>query len=121
MKLSTKIKLFYYRQDKIVFWLNSISLLFALLITILFLGVADLLPLKIPLFYSLPWGESQLVSLSQFLILPFIIILSSLINLTIAWHLHSSQAVIKKLVSGITFIVASLIFLTAIQIIHIFV
>jgi hypothetical protein len=121
MKLTTKLRLFYYKQDKLIFWLNLICLLYALIITVLFFGVIDLMPLKIPLFYSLPWGENQLVSHSQFLILPSIIILSSLINLTIAWHLHTSQAFIKKLVSGITFIVSSLIFLTAVQIIHIFV
>lgn len=121
MKLTTKISLFYFKQDKIIFWLNLASIFLALFVTILFFGVLDLLPAKLPLFYSLPWGEKQLAGINQFLILPAIILLIILINLTLVWHLHASQQIIKKLVSGITFVVSLLIFLTAVQIIHIFV
>ena len=56
--------------------INFYSLVFSLSMIVLSLLIYSLnyihLPSQIPLFYSLAWGEDQLVSLSQFIILPLI-------------------------------------------------
>lgn len=109
------------QQDPIIFWLNFISLLFVLIILSLFALSLSRLPSKLPLFYSLPWGEGQLVNLSQFIILPATAILVLLVNLTVSWHLHPSQVVAKRMLSASTALVSFLLFLTAVRIIFIFI
>jgi hypothetical protein len=52
-----------------------------------FLGVIlafSFLPVKIPLFYSLPWGEEQLVNKQLFFILPGLMLVFSLLNFILA-------------------------------------
>lgn len=112
---------FYQSQDKIIFWANFLSLVFALIILII-LGVNfKNLPPKLPLFYSLPWGENRLISSSQFIILPILIVLVTLINLTTSWHLHSSQLLIKRILAASSLVVSLLILTTALRIINIFI
>lgn len=79
------------------------------------------LPPKIPLFYSLPWGEQQLVSALQFVILPAIVILIGLINLIISLLLHPSQLIVKILLHITTAIVALLTLVTTWNIIYTFI
>lgn len=55
------------------------------------------LPKRLPLFYSLPWGEEQLATPQQFFIIPALIICISLINLMLSWQLHESQNFFKKI------------------------
>jgi len=68
--------------------LISIPFLFALLISLFVILSAKILPPKLPLFYSLPWGENQLASREQLLIIPAIISLIALTNLALSWQLH---------------------------------
>ncbi len=88
-------------------------------IFILFMG--RFLPQQLPLFYSLPWGENQLATPLQFLILPSMAICISLINLLIYWHLHHSQILFKKIILGISFIFTLILLISYIKIILIFI
>lgn len=111
----------YKQSDKITFFACVISILCLLSIINLFAVFYPDLPHQIPLFYSLPWGDSQLASLGQFTILPFIIALTLLLNYTLLWHLHHSQIVLKRFLSVATAIISLLITITAYQIVLIFI
>lgn len=112
---------FYKNQDKIIFWANLLSLIFALIILII-LGINfKSLPHKLPLFYSLPWGENRLINSTQFILLPVLIVLVLLINLVTSWHLHSSQLLIKRILAVSSMVISLLILTTALKIISIFI
>ncbi len=112
---------FYHRTDKIVFFAVVISLVLMLMVINIFAIYWSSLPSQIPLFYSLPWGDSQLAAIPQFVILPFIILLNTLINLLLSWQLHDSQNALKRLFCGASLVVAILITITALKIVFIYV
>ncbi|MBI3485597.1 hypothetical protein HY025_01485 [Candidatus Daviesbacteria bacterium] len=112
---------FYKTQDKINFFCISLSFFIALVIIGLFIINLKNLPNKIPIFYSLSWGDEQLANSSQFIVLPLIIILTAMINLIISWHLHTSQVLLKKIIYISTLLISVLILLTSLRIIYIFV
>lgn len=93
-----------------LWWALPISL--SLLNTIAIIISWKFLPSKLPLFYSLPWGPSQLVSSSQLLILPATFLCISLINLMIYLQLHPSQAFFGEILK-ITSLVSTLILIIA--------
>src|SRR5260221_6378673 len=99
-----KIYHFYLSQEPFTFWAVLLSSLSALIIILFLVFNIYSLPPQLPLYYSLPWGDKQLVSLPEFVVLPASIILINLINLAFSSQLHSSQLVIKR-----TLLVASLI------------
>ncbi len=79
------------------------------------------LPSKVPLFYSLNWGQEQLAQKEQILILPMLAGLVFLLNLIISWHLHKSQTVLKRIIGLSSAMISFVILLTCIKIILIFV
>lgn len=85
-----------------------IPLVFALITFLTILLFFGSLPAKLPLFYSLPWGENQLASHNQFFIIPATILLITLINLCLAYQLHQTQNFFK-LVLYFSFIILSFI------------
>lgn len=116
-----KFSNFYQRQDKFNFFSILLTILSTLALVIIFLLNQSNLPSKIPLFYSLTWGSSQLVNKSQFVILPLLIFLLTMLNLIISWHLHPSQLVLKRIINISTLLMAFLIFITGVKIIYIFI
>lgn len=116
-----KISNFLKRQEAVNFYSIVSSLVIIILILTIFALNYTKLPAQIPLFYSLPWGEEQLVALPQFIILPSIIALVILVNLVISWHLHESQTVLKRFLSVSTSAVSLLILFAALRIIYTFV
>lgn len=112
---------FYNSQDQISFYSYTLALLIAIFITVFFLLTSSHLPKLLPLFYSKTWGELQLSSKLQFIILPLVIVLTTLINMTLSWHLHSSQVLLKRSLSIVTSLVALIIFVTALKIIYIYI
>ena len=90
-------------------------------LTVFILLMGRFLPSELPLFYSLAWGENQLVTSLQFLILPSIAVCISLINLLIYWHLHSSQILLKKILLGISLTVTLILLISFFKIIFIFI
>lgn len=116
-----KIVVFYRKQDPIIFFSVLISLICSVITALVFLINFQNLPQSLPLFYSLSWGEGQLISTPQFIILPSLILLITLLNLIISWQLHPSQQVIKRIIAFSTAGVGVLITLTALKIIYIFI
>ncbi|MFI5205385.1 MAG: hypothetical protein ACHQVK_00425 [Candidatus Paceibacterales bacterium] len=106
--------------DNLIFYTTIFNLILATLMMFSVALSAPKLPKQLPLFYSLPWGETQLVDISQFIILPFMAILITLINLAISWHLHESQIVLKRMLSIGSAAITLLILITTLRIISIF-
>lgn len=98
-------------SKNIYLYLASLPLGVSLLITFFILIFFQFLPSKLPLFYSLPWGDAQFANHQQFLIIPASIILIDLINLSLIWHLHPSQKFFKNMLI-LTSLIITLIFLT---------
>lgn len=121
MKFLKKFIDFYQTQDSVIFWSTSSSVLMSLFLIILLIIYYYRLPSQIPLFYSLPWGESQLAQTGQFIILPSMILLIMLSNLIISWHLHPSQIIVKRLLSFSSSIISLIILLSALKTIFTFV
>lgn len=94
--------------NKLLHWIRLFPLVISLSITLITLTTLKLLPSKLPLFYSLAWGDAQLANHQQLLIIPGTITLITLLNLIISWQLHKSQSFFKK-VLFISSIVISLI------------
>ncbi len=79
------------------FLIKLSPLLLAIIISLTIAATFKLLPSKLPLFYSVTWGEGQLAAKTQFLILPASIIFITLLNLIISWQLHPSQSFFKQI------------------------
>ncbi len=97
-------------SKNLYFGLGLIPIFISLILTVFILIFFQFLPPQLPLFYSLPWGETQLANHQQFFIIPASIILIDLINLALIWHLHPSQVFFKKLLI-LTSLITTLIFL----------
>ncbi len=102
---------------KLYFWIGLSPLILSLIMTVVILILFRFLPSKLPLFYSLPWGEEQLATSQQFLIIPASISAVALLNLTVSWQLHSSQSFFKKILPIASTIVSLIIVITFIKII----
>ncbi len=102
-----------------------IPLIFSVIITLTsagyFVYYYPLLPLRLPLLYSLSWGQSQLVSKQQFFILPTLSILITIVNLFISSQIHSSRFVIKRILTGSLIVLNLILFISAVRIILIFI
>ncbi|MBI3103604.1 hypothetical protein HYZ05_01560 [Candidatus Daviesbacteria bacterium] len=98
-----------------------ISLSCAFTIAAVILIFFRFLPEKLPLFYSLPWGEAQLAHHRQFLILPVSIILICTFNFILSQQLHHSQSFFKKVLILSSLISTLILSVTFIKIILIFI
>lgn len=101
--------------------INFLPLLIALVSGILILFFPHFLPNKLPLFYSLPWGENQIANQQQFFIIPAAIVLISLVNLAMSWQLHQTQTFFKRILLISSIIVSIILSVTLIKIIFIFI
>lgn len=112
---------FWEKSDKFFFVPVLFSIFAVLIIAALFLVTYNRLPPKLPLFYSLPWGQPQLVAKQQLLLLPAILILITLINSLLASQLHPVQVVIKRTLTLSLALINLIILITALKIIFIFI
>lgn len=103
---------------KITLTISTSSIIFTAGLLLFFYNV---LPAKLPLFYSLPWGQTQLVTKQQFLLLPLVLLLINLLNFTTASQLHHSQIVLKKLLVFGLILIDLIITMTATKILFIFI
>lgn len=102
-------------------WVGLILLVLSLSITLATIFALKLLPSKLPLFYSLPWGEEQLVTHQQFLIIPACISAITVLNLAISWQLHQFQSFFKKILLLASIIAALILAVTFIKIIKLWI
>lgn len=99
---------------------SSLPLAVALLITLAIIFYFKHLPPKLPLFYSLPWGEKQLATPSDFFIIPLSLGAVALVNLIIAWYLHPSQSFFKKVLLLVSWVITLTLTIGFIKIVTIF-
>lgn len=122
MKISIKKLIYLWKvSDKYITLPILSSVICSLIILSIFLLNYNNLPNRLPLLYSFTWGESQLVSKPQFIILPLSSIFITLINLGISWQIHQSQYVIKRTLSLNLLLVNLLLLITALKILSIFI
>lgn len=96
------------------------SIFSALLIGGLVLILYNHLPTKLPLFYSLPWGQKQLISKQGFLFLPATLVVLAAVNTLITFQLHTAQQVLKKVLLFSIVFVNLIVLITALKILLIF-
>lgn len=119
MKLSLKDKL-----ANVLDWQDKpVKLAFSLYLGLLFLTLAFLLliwrrlPLQLPLFYSLPWGEEQLGTPLMLLILPSSSLVIGIINFFLAAMFWKSQPLAAKILAWLATSYTLLASLTLVRII----
>lgn len=108
-------------HNKLYLWLNLIPIFVAVSLSLFILVFFKFLPSKLPLFYSLPWGEKQLATTRQFFIIPAIITLITLVNLVISHQLHMSQSFLKKVLLASSLVASVIVTITFIKIIFLFI
>lgn len=106
---------------KLNLWIQILPLLMAGMMGLSILLFSNFLPNKLPLFYSLPWGDNQLATPQQFFIIPAILILITLGNLIISWQLHLTQSFFKKVLLFSSLVNALILTITFIKIVFIFI
>lgn len=103
------------------FWLSIAPFIISALLAFVILLFFRYLPQRMPLFYSLPWGEGQLAARMQFLILPSIIVLVTMLNLSVSSQLHDSQNFFKKMLGISSFIASAILTAAFVKIVFLFV
>lgn len=106
---------------KLNLWIKLSPLVLSAIAALTILFGLKSLPSRLPLFYSLPWGEGQLATHQQFLVIPSSIILITLLNLILSWQLHSSQTFFKKILTLSSIIVSIILVIAFIKIISNFI
>ncbi|OGE14716.1 hypothetical protein A3F00_03450 [Candidatus Daviesbacteria bacterium RIFCSPHIGHO2_12_FULL_37_11] len=101
--------------------LSFVSVITAIILGLFVFFSAGFLPKRLPLFYSLPWGEKQLATPQQFLIIPALIICISLINLMFSWQLHERQHFFMIILSVTSLITTIILAVSVIKVILLFV
>lgn len=91
------------------------------LLVVLFLIFYTKLPNNLPLLYSLPWGEGQLIKKEQFLIIPSCMILITLVNLSLSSGLHHQQIFLKRILLITSTVATAILFISALKIMVIFI
>lgn len=104
-------------------WQNTIivsPIICSAVMAILILLLQPFLPFKMPLFYSLAWGEQQLATRPQFLIIPALALSITLTNLMLSWHLKNNQILLKNILIFSSFVVTGILIISIIKIFFLF-
>lgn len=109
------------RLRKLYFWGNALPAAAILIFTFSILFFLRSMPSRLPLFYSLPWGEKELAEHWQFFVLPASLALVTLLNLAIFHHLHQQQTFFKKILVVTTILSTLILTITFIKIIFLFI
>ena len=104
-----------------LYFIQAFPVLITCLMSLFIFLFSKFLPYHLPLFYSLPWGDSRLAIHQQFFIIPGILILITLGNLVISWQLHPTQHFFKKILLFSTLVNAVILTTTFIKIMLIFI
>ncbi len=103
-------------MKKFTFWFNFAPLLVSTALILVILLLFRFLPAKLPLFYSLPWGTDQLATQKEFLIIPGVIALVTLLNFAISSQLHHSQKFFKTVLSISSYAVTLILLIAFIKV-----
>lgn len=108
-------------SNKLFFWINVLPIIISLILIIVILFGIRSLPAKLPLYYSLPWGDDQLATHQEFLLIPISIVIITLFNSVISWQLHPSQSFLKRILLFSPLIVSLLLTVTFLKIVFNFI
>lgn len=97
------------------------SLVSIVIIISLFGFFLSKLPSNLPLFYSMSWGEDILVAKQQFFIIPLILFLITLVNIAIAWQLHTHQVILRRILLTSIIAIDIILTITTIKVLTIFI
>lgn len=103
--------------NRLHLWIGLCLLILSLSIALIIIAVLKNLPPRLPLFYSLPWGDGQLATHQQLLIIPASIALITLLNLVLSWQLHPSQSFFKKVLIFSSIVVSLILTIAFIKIV----
>jgi hypothetical protein len=76
------------------------------------------LPPQLPLYYSRPWGEKQLATPKELLLLPFLCFLVTILNLAVIRFLPLKNYLVSHLLRAAAFLFCLLSLIDLIQIIR---
>lgn len=113
--------LFLKQSDKFFLYPLFLSTLSAVVLILLFIIFQNSLPIKLPLFYSFPWGEQQLADKNNYLLLPALLIITTAINTLIAWQIHPTQIVLRRITLLSTISINIILLITGVKILSVFV
>lgn len=108
-------------KNRLYFWVSISPLIASLIFSLIILIFFKNLPPKLPLFYSLSWGNQQLATHQQFLIIPASLAAITLLNLGISWQLHPQQKFFKKILLISPLIINLILMITFVKIVLIFI
>lgn len=108
-------------SQKKYFYLSLPSIITSLILALVIFLFFKYLPTKMPLFYSLSWGEPQLVTHTQFYIIPASILLIALINLIILWKLPPIFNFFKKILIFSTIVTTIILTVTFVKVVLIYI
>lgn len=97
-----------------------IGFLFLSLQIILTFSFFSRLPSTLPLFYSQPWGATQLANKTTLWLLPFLTTIIFILNLILAHSLFPTEKILSEILIVTTAVFAFLILFTQIRIILLF-
>lgn len=98
-------------------WINISPVILSIILGVAILFGMRSLPPRLPLFYSLPWGDEQLATHQEFLLIPAGIIAVTLLNCVISAQLHPSQSFFKRILLFSPLVVSFLLTVTFVKII----
>lgn len=107
-----------FKKDRVSLFTMSLWLMFLFAGLLYFLVSFRNLPPTVPLFFSRPWGDSQLAPKIYLLILPVGSFLLGIVNIGFAVSLHRSNQFLSRVLLGITPILSFLSALAVINIIN---
>src|SRR5688500_9567699 len=125
-KLRTNLPIDYQKNfskipDISLLWLSLIPITAILSCIIITFVLSSFLPQQLPWFYSLAWGEKQLATQAQFLIIPASIAILTLFNLIIFWRIDRSQILLRKILLYSTIVATVIIMISFSKIILTFI
>lgn len=102
-------------------WIGLSPFILSLFLALIILIFFKFLPVNLPLFYSLPWGDSQLATREQYLLIPATLALINLINIVISHQLHPSQSFFKKILLLNPLIIGLILIISFVKVVLIFI
>lgn len=110
-------KLTFLRRDSIILTACIFTGVLFLLLVSVFALTASTLPPELPLFYSLPWGEGQLIALPFFMLLPILLLAVFILNSFIGAILYTNYKTLVQLLFFGTALSAFLLATTVVKIV----
>jgi len=105
-------------KEKLTKTITQINFFFLFAQILIIVFVWRFLPPEIPLFYSRPWGEDQLIKYPGIIILPAVCLIIFFTNVVVARLATKEETLVKRILALASLTFALLVFISLIQIIR---